>query len=60
MCRWRSKRPKKANDKALKLEPNHADAHIALGTYHAEIVSKVGGMLASLTYGASHSCPPRQ
>ena len=40
-------------DKALKLEPNHAEAHIALGAYHAEIVSKVGGMLAGLTYGAS-------
>src|SRR5208337_3556235 len=46
-------RVKASLDKALKLEPNHADAHIALGTYHAEIVSKVGGMLASLTYGAS-------
>ncbi len=40
-------------DKAVKLEPNHAEAHIALGAYHAEIVSKVGGMLANLTYGAS-------
>ncbi len=40
-------------DKAIRLEPNHADAHIALGAYHAEVVSKVGGMLASLTYGAS-------
>ena len=40
-------------DKAVKLAPNHAEAHIALGAYHAEIVSKVGGMLASLTYGAS-------
>ena len=40
-------------DKAIKLEPKHAEAHIALGAYHAEIVSKVGGMLASLTYGAS-------
>ncbi len=46
-------RVKASLDKALKLEPNHADAHIALGAYHAEIVSKVGGMLASLTYGAS-------
>ena len=33
-------------DKTIKLEPNHAEAHIALGAYHAEIVSKVGGMLA--------------
>ncbi len=40
-------------DKTIKLEPKHAEAHIALGAYHAEIVSKVGGMLASLTYGAS-------
>jgi hypothetical protein len=40
-------------DKTIKLEPKHAEAHIALGAYHAEIVSKVGGMLAGLTYGAS-------
>jgi hypothetical protein len=40
-------------DTALKLEPRHADAHIALGTYHAEIVDKIGGMIAGLTYGAS-------
>ena len=38
---------------ALKIEPRHADAHIALGAYHAEIVDKIGGMIASLTYGAS-------
>ena len=40
-------------DKAIRLEPNHAEAHIALGAYHAEIVNKVGAMLAKLTYGAS-------
>jgi tetratricopeptide (TPR) repeat protein len=40
-------------EQAIHLDPHHADAHIAMGTYHAEIVSKVGGMLASLTYGAS-------
>jgi hypothetical protein len=40
-------------DKALALAPKHAEAHIALGAYHAEIVSKVGGMLARLTYGAT-------
>ena len=44
----------KANlDKAIKLAPNHAEAHIALGAYHAEIVAKVGAMLAGLTYGAT-------
>ena len=38
---------------ALKHEKRHADAHIALGAYHAEIVDKIGGMIAGLTYGAS-------
>ncbi|MCW2273138.1 hypothetical protein GJ654_03395 [Rhodoblastus acidophilus] len=38
---------------ALRLEKRHADAHIALGAYHAEVVDKIGGMIASLTYGAS-------
>ena len=46
-------RVKASLDKAIRLEPNHADAHIALGSYHAEVVSKVGAMLAKLTYGAS-------
>ncbi len=38
---------------ALRLAPGHAEAQTALGLYHAEIVGKVGGMLAKLTYGAS-------
>lgn len=36
----------------LKLAPRHADAHIALGAYHAEIIDKVGAMIGGLTYGA--------
>ena len=43
---------KSSLDAALKLAPKHAEAHTALGLYHAEIVGKVGGMLAKLTYGA--------
>jgi tetratricopeptide (TPR) repeat protein len=39
-------------DHALKLDPKHADAHVALGAYHAEIIGKVGAMLGGLTYGA--------
>jgi len=42
---------RKALDRALKLDPKHADAHIALGLYHAEIIDKVGA-LGKLTYGA--------
>lgn len=42
-------------DQTLALAPKHAEAHLALALYHAEIVGKVGGMLASLTYGAKAS-----
>lgn len=40
-------------DTTLELAPKHAEAFTALGLYHAEIVGKVGGMLAKLTYGAN-------
>ena len=42
-------------DKTLKLAPKHAEAHTALGLYHCEVVSKVGGILAGITYGAKAS-----
>jgi tetratricopeptide (TPR) repeat protein len=37
---------------ALKLAPSHADAHTAYGAYQAEVVGKVGGLVAGMTYGA--------
>ncbi len=37
---------------ALKLQPKHAEAHIAMGAYHAEIIDKVGALVGGLTYGA--------
>lgn len=37
---------------ALQLEPNHAEAHTAMGLYHAEIIDKIGAMIGGLTYGA--------
>ena len=40
-------------DRTLELEPQHAEAHVALGLYHAEIINKLGALAASLTYGAS-------
>ena len=39
-------------ERALALAPKHADAHIALGTWHAEIINKVGSLMGGLTYGA--------
>jgi len=37
---------------ALRLAPSHADAHIAFGAYQAEVINKVGGLVAGMTYGA--------
>jgi tetratricopeptide (TPR) repeat protein len=44
-----------ALQQALKLEPKHADANIALGLYHAEIIGKLGSLAGGLSYGASSS-----
>jgi tetratricopeptide (TPR) repeat protein len=45
-------RIRSALESALKLQPKHADAHIAMGAYHAEIIDKVGTLVGGLTYGA--------
>ncbi len=36
----------------IRLQPLHADAHIALGTFHAEVIDKVGALIGNMTYGA--------
>jgi hypothetical protein len=41
-----------ALEKALALQPKHAEAHIAMGAYHAEIIDKIGALVGGLTYGA--------
>jgi len=33
--------------------PHHADAHLALAAFHAEVIDKVGGMVGGMTYGAN-------
>jgi hypothetical protein len=43
---------KAALETAIKLSPKHADAHIALGAFHAEVIDKVGSLLGK-TQGAS-------
>lgn len=40
-------------ERALELEPRHAEAYVALGLFHAEIVAKLGSIAAGLTYRAS-------
>ena len=37
---------------AQKLEPKHAEAWTAYGAYQSEVIAKVGGIVAGVTYGA--------
>ncbi len=43
---------KSALEKVIEIQPIHADAHIALGAFHAEVIDKVGALIANMTYGA--------
>lgn len=42
----------KSLSRALELLPEHADAHTAMGMYHAEIIDKIGKLVGGMTYGA--------
>ncbi|WP_156480991.1 hypothetical protein [Variovorax sp. PAMC 28711] len=43
---------KLALERIIALQPHHADAHIALATFHAEVIDKVGALVGRMTYGA--------
>jgi tetratricopeptide (TPR) repeat protein len=43
---------RKALEKTIQLCPEHADAHIALAAFHAEVIDKVGALIGGMTYGA--------
>jgi tetratricopeptide (TPR) repeat protein len=45
-------RVKEALERTIQLQPRHADAHIALGAFHAEVIDKVGSLIGGMTYGA--------
>jgi hypothetical protein len=45
---------KTALETTISLQPKHADAHIALGAFHAEVIDKVGKLLGK-TQGADTS-----
>lgn len=46
---------RKALETTLELAPGHAEAHTALGLYHAEIINKIGALVGGMTYGAKAS-----
>jgi tetratricopeptide (TPR) repeat protein len=39
-------------ERTIALQPQHADAHLALGAFHAEVIDKVGTLIGGMTYGA--------
>ncbi|HEX7892047.1 MAG TPA: hypothetical protein VF522_22045 [Ramlibacter sp.] len=43
---------KDALERTIALQPRHADAHVALGAFHAEVIDKVGTLIGGMTYGA--------
>ena len=43
---------KESLETVIQLEPKHADAHMALGAFHAEVIDKVGSLIGGMTYGA--------
>lgn len=45
-------RIKTALETTLRLAPHHADAHLALAAFHAEVIDKVGSLIGGMTYGA--------
>lgn len=42
---------KTALEQTIRLAPRHADAHMTLATFHADVIDKVGSLIGSMTYG---------
>ena len=40
-----------ALEHVIELQPGHADAHVALAAFHAEVIDKVGALVGRMTYG---------
>ncbi len=43
---------KAALEQTIALAPDHADAHVALAAFHAEVIDNVGALIGGMTYGA--------
>lgn len=51
MAQGLSGRVKGALERVITLQPRHADAHIALASFHADVINKVGPLVGRMTYG---------
>ncbi|MBX3658414.1 MAG: hypothetical protein KF740_08280 [Ramlibacter sp.] len=45
-------RVKESLERTIQIQPRHADAHVALAAFHAEVIDKVGSLIGGMTYGA--------
>jgi tetratricopeptide (TPR) repeat protein len=43
---------KTALEQTIQLSPRHADAHLTLAGFHAEVIDKVGSLIGGMTHGA--------
>ena len=48
-----ARRIRQAADEALRLDPEMVEAHLTLASWHAEIVNKMGRLVAGMTYRAT-------
>ena len=48
-------RIKSALETAIAQQQRHADAHFALGSFHADIIDKVGELIGNMTFGAKRA-----
>ena len=51
MAQGLGSRVKGALERVIALQPRHADAHIALASFHADVINKVGVLVGRMTYG---------
>ena len=51
MAQGLGSRVKGALERVIALQPEHADAHIALASFHADVINKVGALVGRMTYG---------
>jgi len=40
-------------ENVIRKQPAHADAHVVLGNFHAEVIDKVGSLIGAMAYGAN-------
>ena len=53
LSRGYARRIREATEEAIRLDPEMGEAYLTLASWHAEIVNRMGRVIAGMTYGAS-------